>query len=158
MRQTVARWVIDHDPDATRRCFAQLSVGSGCDCAYCRNFVAAVGEAFPAEFLAWLAVLGVDPTKPAELCHWNREPSGLYDTGGWFHLVGSIVAGEDLVEDDGTYQFEELVPGLQVGFTARLALVPEAFAGLPLVQFEFQTLVPWVLAEPEPDEEPADGP
>ena len=155
MRRTVARWLIDHDPDATRRCFAQLPVGTGCTCNQCRNFERAAGRNFPSEFLAVLEVLGVDQSKPAELCHYCREPSGLYLTGGWFHFVGSILAGEDAMHWEnniGTFRFEKLVSGLEFGFTARLAIVHEVFGGLPLVQLEFQTHVPWVLAEPPPEE------
>lgn len=155
MQRKVARWLIDHDPDATRRCYAQVPVGTGCTCNQCRNFGAATGRAFPPEFVTLLHALGVDPTKPAELCHWYREPSGLYLTGGWFHFVGAILAGEDVVhwaEGSGTFRFEELVRSLEFGFSAQLALVREAFAGLPVVQLEFQTRVPWVLAESEPED------
>ncbi len=154
MPRTVARWLIDDDPDATRRCFSQLPVGTGCTCNQCRNFDAAAGQTFPSEFVTLVEALGVDATKPVELCHWYREPSGLYLTGGWFHFVGSILAGEDAMHwenNTGTFRFEELVSGLEFGFTVRLALVREVFAGLPLVQLEFQTRVPWVLAEPEPE-------
>ena len=153
MQRSVARWLIEHDPDATRRCFAQIPVGTDCDCNQCRNFDAANGRNFPSEFLTLTDTLGLDPAKPTELCHYCREPSGLYLTGGWFHFVGSIIAGEDVVHwsnGTGTFRFEELVPGLEFGFTARLALVREVFAGLPLVQLEFQTRVPWVLPEPAP--------
>lgn len=155
MRLPVGRWLIDCDPDTTRRCYAQLPVGTGCSCQQCRNFDAAAGRTFPPEFVRLLDTLGVDPTKPAELCHWCREPSGLYLTGGWFHLVGSIVAGKDLVEwvnNVGLMRFEELVPGLKFGFSSYLALVREVFEGLPLIQLKFETRVPWVLAEPEPED------
>jgi hypothetical protein len=161
MVRTVARWLIEHDPDATRRCFALLPVGTGCGCNQCRNFEAAAGRTFPADFIALADALGVDPSKPADLCHWCREPSGLYLTGGWFHLVGSIVAGEDLIHEvhgTGRFQFEELVPGLEFGFTTRLALVPPVFAGLPVLQLEFQARVPWVLTDPEPEAEPGVAP
>jgi hypothetical protein len=103
-----------------------------------------------------LDALAIDPAKPAELCHWCRKQPGLHLTGGWFHLVGSLVAGEDVMHwngNSGTFRFEELVPGLEFGFSAQLALVREAFGGLPLLQLEFQTRVPWVLAEPEPGAE-----
>jgi len=155
VRLPVGRWLIDCDPDTTRRCYAQLPVGTGCSCQQCRNFDAAAGRTFPPEFVRLLDTLGVDPTKPAELCHWCREPSGLYLTGGWFHLVGSIVAGEDVVElvdNVGLVRFEELVPGLKFGFSSYLALVREVFEGLPLIQLKFETRVPWVLAEPEPED------
>jgi len=63
------------------------------------------------------------------------------------------MAGEDVLKwvgNHGTYQFEALASGFEFGLSSRLALVPEAFAGLPLVQLEFVTRVPWVLAEQEP--------
>lgn len=154
VQRTVARWLIDHDPDVTRRCYAPLAVGTGCKCNQCRNFDAAVGRTFPPAFVALANDLGIDTTKPAELCHWCSEPSGLHLTGGWFHLVGTIVTGDDVIQWDGnsgTFRFEQLVPGLEFGLSVRLALVREAFARLPLVQLEFQTRVPWVLAEPEPE-------
>jgi hypothetical protein len=153
MQHRIARWQVDHDPDTTRGCYLQLPSGTGCDCSYCRNFNSAKGRTFPEEFHALADLLGVDPTKPAELCHWCREPSGLYLTGGWFHFVGTILAGEDVVHRSngaGTYRFEELVPGFEFGFGLQLDLVPASFAGLPLVQLAFQTRVPWVLEEAEP--------
>src|SRR4051812_200843 len=151
MISSVGRWLIEHNPDLTRRCYAQLPIGTGCTCNQCRNFDAAAGRIFPPEFIVLADALGIDPTKPAELCHWVREPSGLYLTGGWQHLVGSIRSGADVihrVNGVGTYRFEELVPGLEFGFSANLALVPKVFEGLPVVQLEFQTRVPWVLDEP----------
>ncbi len=153
MHRTISRWLIDHDPDATRRCVAQLSVGTGCTCNECRNFDAAAGRTFGSDFLVLLDTLGIDPTKPAELCHYYREPTGLYVIGGRFHFVGSILAGEDAVhweKNNGTHRLEELAPGLQFGFTAGLLLVREVYDALPVVQLEFQTRVPWVLTEPEP--------
>jgi hypothetical protein len=75
MQRTVSRWLIDHDADATRRCYAPLAVGSGCDCNQCRNFDAAAGRTFPPEFVALADAIGMDPAKPAELCHWCREPA-----------------------------------------------------------------------------------
>ncbi|MFO7907295.1 MAG: hypothetical protein ACQESR_01425 [Planctomycetota bacterium] len=154
MQRKIARWVIDHDPHDTRRCYAQLPVGTNCTCNQCKNFDAAVGRVFPTEFVALLDSLGIDPTKPADLCHYSRERSSLYLTGGWFHFVGSIVVGDDAIHwenNTGTFRFEQLGSRLAFGLTGRLALVREAFAGMPLVQLEFQTCVPWVLAEPEPE-------
>ncbi len=153
MQLRIARWLIEYDPEATRRCFAQIPVGTGCECAQCRNFDLAVNRAFPEQFVALAEDLGVDIAKPAELCHYCREASGLYLTGGWFHFAGSILDGEDVLQwsgSGGTYRFEELVPGLEFGFGARLALVPQVFQSAAVIQLEFQTRVPWVLTEPEP--------
>ena len=153
MRRSVARWLLDYDFESTRQCFALLPTGSGCDCNQCRNFDAAVERALPLAFRELTDALGVDPTKPAELCHYCREPSGVYLTGGWFHFVGQILSGEDVIHSTGgtgTFRFEELAPEFEFGFTTRLALVGEVFAGFRVVQLEFQIRLPWVLAEPEP--------
>jgi len=149
MQTTMGRWLIDHDPDATRACYARRPPGSGCTCNECRNFDAAVGQTFPADFIALVLTLGVDPTKPSELAHYCREASGLHLTGGWFHCVGSILSGEAVVKN-GTYQLEKLASGCEFGISARLDLVPEVFAALPTLQLDFVTRVPWVLPEPEP--------
>ena len=153
MQRLAARWLLEHDETRTRDCYAQLPIGTGCTCNQCRNFDAARGRNFPAEFIALLDSLGIDSSKPAELCHYCREPSGLYLTGGWFHFVGQIVNGEDAMQwekNNGTIAFETLVPELEFAFTGELALVRDVFVGTKLLQLEFQTCIPWVLAEPEP--------
>jgi hypothetical protein len=149
----VANWHIECDPDATRTAYAPLSVGTDCSCNQCRNFNAAAGNTFPPEFITLAASMGIDPSKPAELMHWCREPSGLYLTGGWFHFVGRIVSGADAHEhEDGTgvIRYQLLAPGIEVGLSRHISLLPETFAGLAVSQLEFQTHVPWVLADVEP--------
>lgn len=150
----IGRWEIDFAADATRRCFAALPIGSGCDCAYCRNYLAALNRVFPSEFRSLAGTLGVDLAKPAELAHFGREEAGLI-TSGWFHVVGSVMAGDDAwhwVGTAATPRFETLAPGFQFGFDRRLSLVPEPFKAGPAVQLEFLTHIPWLLAEPEPPE------
>jgi hypothetical protein len=151
MTTTIQRWQIECDSDTTRRCFAQLPVGSGCDCQECRNFFAAIDRAFPQEFTCIADELGIDTAKPAELAHFGRENEGPLIVGGWFHFVGSILAGADAMRFDaqGTGQsyLEHLTSAFQLGFTSQLALVPEPFKSYSVVQLEFQTLVPWVLPE-----------
>jgi hypothetical protein len=80
------------------------------------------GRTFVPDFVTLLGALGIAPTKPSELRHWYREPSGLFLTGGWFHFVGSILTGEDAMHwenNSGTFRFEEFNPGLEFGLTAR---------------------------------------
>jgi hypothetical protein len=122
MQRTIARWLVDHEPEATRRCYEQPPVGTGCACNQCCNLDAAAGRTFVPDFVTLLGALGIDPTKPAELGQWYREPSGLFLTGGWFHFVGSILTGEDAMHwenNSGTFRFEEFNPGLEFGLTAR---------------------------------------
>lgn len=150
IRRPVGRWLIEYDREATRRCLAALPAGAPCDCVECRNFDAAEGRTFPAEFVELAEALGVDVTKPAELCHCVREDSGLYLVGGWFHFVGSLVSGDDLIRRCGAYRFEQLVPGCEFGFRPDAVLVPAVFHMRRVVQLEFVTRVPWSLSDPEP--------
>jgi hypothetical protein len=97
--------------------------------------------------------MGIDPSKPAELMHWYREPSGLYLTGGWFHFIGHIVSGADAHEHSdgsGLLQYQPLAPGIEVGLSRHISLLPETFPELAVSQLEFQTHVPWVLTDAEP--------
>ena len=151
MTTTIQRWQLEHDSDTTRQCFAQLPVGSGCDCQECRNFFAAVDHAFPPEFTRIAEQLGIDTAKPSELAHFGRDGDGPLIVSGWFHFVGAILAGADALRYDaqetGRFYLEHLTPGFQLGFTSQLALVPEPFRSHPVVQLEFETRVPWLLAE-----------
>ena len=153
MQLQIANWQIECNPEATRAAYAPLPIGTNCSCDQCRNFNAAADQTFPLEFIALADSMGIDPSKPAELCHWSRESSGLYLTGGWFHFVGRIVSGGDAMQHpDGTgsIQYQFLAPGIEVGLTRHTGLVPGTFAELAVCQLEFQTHVPWVLADAEP--------
>ena len=153
MQLQVVTWEIECDPVVTHSAFASLPRGTNCSCDQCRNFDAATGRTFPPEFVALASSMGIDVSKPAELCHWCREPSGLYLTGGWFHFVGSILSGVDScqhADGTGTVRLEPLASGIEVGLTRHSRLVPEAFAGLAICQLEFQTRVPWALASVGP--------
>ena len=154
IERQIARWKIKYDPEATRACFARMPFGSGCDCSECRNFSAAGERCFPSEFFELAKELGIDPTKPAELCHYNKLSSGLYDTHGWYHMVGSLqeIVGEMPYRDNrGSVHFAHFAPGVEIGFDDHAQLVNEAFNGLQVIELNFATLVPWVLDEPEPE-------
>ena len=152
MKSNVGRWLIEHDAETTRQCFAQRPIGTGCDCSECRNFIAALDHAFPPSFRALADTFGIDLAKPAELCHWCREPSGLHLTAGWFHFVGSILSGSDALQHSGTrgtFHLEQFAPDFELGFSSHLALVPDSFSAHSVTQLEFQTRVPWVIADSE---------
>lgn len=154
MHRSIARWLIDHDAEATRRCYASRPTGAGCECAYCRNAEQLGEKVFPRDFLDVLKALGIDPTKPVELMHYCKESSGVYSTGGFFHFVGSIISGEDAFHwhnGTGSARFEDWNSAFQFGLTKQVHLVADVFDGLPLVQLEFVARIPWVLNEPEPE-------
>jgi len=50
----------------------------------------------------------------------------------------------------GHLRYESLAPGIEVGLTHELGLVPGTFAGHQVCQLEFQTRVPWVLTDIPP--------
>ena len=152
MKTTITRWEIEHDPAATRACYAQIPVGAGCDCATCRNFIA-VDSAFPSEFRSLAELLAIDLTKPAEIVHYNREDSGLHFYGGWFHIVGSIISGEDALQN-GRILLERLLPNFELGFRRHTVVVDDAFLVYrsdSLIQIEFQTKLPWIIRDAEPE-------
>ena len=146
----VGRWSIRFDPELTRRVYANTPA-STCECTDCINFRAAGAEAFSPPFLHLLNQLGIDPSKPAELCHYGASGEPM-PTQGWFHLVGHLDGGEDAWQQTSeTTHLLDPEPFLgikSVGFTSRLSLVPEAFEGHPVIQLEFETTVPWVTAVP----------
>lgn len=150
------RWEISCDPDATRKAYSAIPKGSPeeCGCDPCLNFAAARAQVYSTETLALFKELGISPVSEAEIYHLGRLESGEHFYGGWFHFVGSIVSGADAAKQIGenTWQpdLENLNPHFALGFSAHLALVRQPFVGLPLVQLEFHTKVPWVLAKPEP--------
>ena len=130
-----------------------LPIGNGCSCSDCRNFEAASDVAFPSDFRAVAAKLGIDVTKPVELCHYCTEETGLHYTGGWFHVVGRILAGADAMKPTGpnswTHVLERLPSAFEFGFTEHLALVAEPFKSHQIIQLEFATRMPWLINDPE---------
>ena len=151
----IGRREIECNADVTAKSYSELPLGPGCDCEYCRNFMAALNHAFPQKSAAMIAALGVDLRKPAELAHYQREESGLHYTGGWFHLVGEIRSGADawipLGENSRSAAFEKLADEIEFGFTNQLALVRDSFKVHSVIQLEFATRVPWVIDAPEPE-------
>ena len=150
------RWQLSCDPESTRKAYAAVRSGGPeeCGCEPCLNFVAARDQIYGPDVLALLEKLGVSPNREVEIYHMARLESGRHLYGGWFHLVGSIVSGADAAEkiSENTWRpnLEESSEYFSLGFSSRLELVREPFAGLPLVQLEFTAKVPWVLARGEP--------
>lgn len=125
----VGRWSLRFDADVTREIYARISPIT-CDCTDCMNFRAAGAAAFSRPFLHLLARLGIDPSKPAELCHYGTSGEAM-PTQGWFHFIGRLDGGADAWREvSETIQSldPEPFPGMRsIGFTVRLSKVPEAF-------------------------------
>jgi hypothetical protein len=125
-----------------------------CGCEPCLNFVAARDQIYGPDVRALLEKLGVSRNREVEIHHMARLKSGKHLYGGWFHFVGSIVSGADaaekVAENIWRPNLENTSEDFSLGFSSRLELVREPFVRLPLVQLEFTTNVPWVLATGEP--------
>lgn len=85
-------WHYTCDRPATVEAYRRASAGGSktCQCAACRNFVAAGLVVFPAAFLDLLDSLGIDPRKDGEAYHMARHSPGRHLYGGWFHFVGTL--------------------------------------------------------------------
>jgi hypothetical protein len=102
-------------------------------------------DCFPAEFIALLGELGIDPLKDAEVYHNARIAPGRHDYGGWYHFIGTLdKAGESAPVDLGS--------GFSVWMCPASAPRLPSFEGKQVVQLEFHApAVPWRLDEPEMD-------
>jgi hypothetical protein len=152
----IGRWKIQCDPEATREAFLRVPVGSpeSCGCADCLNFAAARDRAYPSPVLSIFNQLGIDSHKESEIWHTHRDESGLHHYGGFFHFIGAIESGRDVMvkmNGYGTYDFETIGEHFEWGLTSETALVPNSFAGSPVTQLEFAARIPWVIEMQEPD-------
>jgi len=143
---TFGRWKYGVDREATLHAYAQVERGGSarCDCAGCRNFRLARARVFPAEFLALLDSLGIDPVKDAEVYRGGRVETDTHQYGGWYHFVGSL-------EETGDFPTVDFGGGFSAWMCRATAPSLSSLKALPTVQVEFlATAVPWLLDEPEP--------
>lgn len=138
---TLLCWRLEIDPDVTRQAYERLAVG--CDCAYCRNFLAALAQ-LPQQVHRTLHILGVDPAKPAEIVEYTQNPDGTHYYGWWYHLVGQMSADHDGTTDRATSV--QLTADTTVTITTKIDLAAPDFPQ-PILQIEFFTNLPWVLGE-----------
>jgi hypothetical protein len=140
-------WEILYDREATRAAYSRITAGGAefCNCAPCRNWVLSRHELLPVKFRDLLDRLGIPVERDAEVYHNARLESGLHSYGGWYHFVGKVERGER--ENASRLSF----PPFTVYPHSRPVLVPQVFAGQPVVQLEFECEVPWLSDVPEAD-------
>jgi hypothetical protein len=138
-------WRIEFDRAATVAAYEKLLVGGpeSCGCDHCRNWANSRSKVYPADFAKMLNQLGIPLDRECEVYH-NGKESDLHLYAGWYHFVGRVVSGER--ECSANVSF---VP-FSVFFHSKPALLPDAFAGQPVVQLEFEAGVPWLSEILEP--------
>jgi hypothetical protein len=145
------RWQLDCNPVLTRQKYSLIISGApeSCGCAPCRNFAAARTHIYTSDVLRLFEELGIAANREAEVYHNCRIAPGQHNYGGWFHFIGRIASGADasrlIAQNVWTFDLEETTERFKVGFTHRIGLLNKTFEGCPVVQVEFQAIVPWVL-------------
>lgn len=129
-------WKFDIDMVRTME-YSSTEAAEHCDCAYCRNFYAAVDEKYPA-LRPFLAQFGVDIEAPVELMPYDINEEMFYD--GVYVISGSIIrSGAPIVVDDISIQ-----PTLETDVNHTCPS--------PCFALNVGTVIlPWVLDEPMKD-------
>ena len=111
----------------------------GCDCAYCRNFAAAVGT-LPTEAEAFLEPLGLSLRRPGEIGEYGPRPGGRWYMPMW-HIAGRLTErGEEELP---------IAPGVTAGFAVDMGPFFQDFPE-PFFQCWLSMTLPWLLKEPNP--------
>ncbi|MDR7239148.1 hypothetical protein [Neobacillus drentensis] len=139
--------VIEIDVKRTKEFYKNYQlITEDCGCDYCSNYLLAC-DTFPKDIMNIFNLLGIDPRKEGEVyeCLENEDGTHLY--GGFYHIVGRIIDGPDLwIPTEEGEEFSSLGHNeIETEFNKDLALVPDDFPR-PVIQFEFQMNVPWLLS------------
>ena len=91
MRLQLADWVFEIHMDATMQ-YSAAEAAEHCDCAYCRNFYAALDARYP-DLRGVLGQFGADAEAPEELMPFDLDGEMVYDgvwaVCGWITRKGS---------------------------------------------------------------------
>lgn len=98
MRLRLGDWIFEIDMAATMEYSGKEAAGH-CDCAYCRNFYAAIDRGYPT-FRSALSTFGVDAEAPEELMPYDVDGAMIYD-GVWAVCGKVIREGEGPMVLDG---------------------------------------------------------
>ena len=149
------RWEVEADVEATAASYAQRVQGAPeeCGCLECRNFAAARATLYPTAAVQLFESLGVRPIREAEIWHNCEIRPGVHSYGGFMHVIGRILSGQDVKvpvgENIRQLCPEPVTPSFSIGFSADVQLVPDCFPKSGLFQIEFECQVPWVFREPD---------
>jgi hypothetical protein len=148
-------WRFHSDAEATRRAYERLQMTPSeiSTSVYARNFDAARDRAYPDETRELFERLGIDYRYFGELWIPDNAGSGLYHYHGVFHFSGVIDVTS--VGNDPIRLISRFCMTFSTGDYAPGPVASDLLKqGLPVVQIDFETVVPWVIEEPEPENLP----
>jgi hypothetical protein len=132
-------WKFDIDVTATME-YSSAELAEHCDCAYCRNFYAAVDEAYP-NLRPFLAQFGVDIAAPDELMPFDLDDQMCYF--GVYSVCGKILCSGST---------NNVVDGINLNISKDIELRFNTECPEPNFFIEVEELyLPWVLDEPMRD-------
>src|SRR6516162_5187253 len=133
-------WRIEYDRPETVAAHSRAPTAGPetCGCDPCRNWAATRERLLPNGFRELLEQFGIPFDREAEVYHNGRLDSGLHSYGAWYHFVGRVLFGERDCSPNVVFN------SFSVYFHSKPALLPEAFAGQPVVQLEVVAEVPWL--------------
>ena len=119
---------LEVDVEATRAWYDRYGDATGgCDCAYCRNFAAAVKN-LPPEVEEFLEPLDLSLRRPGDIDEYGPRPGGRWYMPMW-HIAGRLTErGEEELP---------IAPGVTAGFAvdmgpfSRTSRSPSSSAGSP---------------------------
>lgn len=146
-RVKLADWTLDVDVDKTLH-FNQNKL-EVCGCLYCKNFAAVIGQKHLL-LRETLLEIGIDARTPNHVSYFEREEDRQYWALGNYHISGAMVHGEWSTMADWKDSNTTVVDGMKIGLSKEMELLPRNFPK-PVIQVNFEWLMPWVLDE-DPEE------
>lgn len=139
MRIELGDYILEADSERTKRTYFEIGKGGAesCGCSYCRNYLATIPQALPAEVLEFFSKAGIDPMKDAEVYEQGEVSPGVRSYGGEYCFWGSVVS-EPKKE-------QVLSKGFQFAFKRPSPLAQEQFRSEEALCFYFNAELPWVL-------------
>ncbi|HVK56455.1 MAG TPA: hypothetical protein VM532_15690 [Burkholderiales bacterium] len=139
MRVEIGDYVLDIDPERTRKTYLEIEKGGAesCGCSYCRNYLTAIPEALPEEVLQFFSKVGIDLKKDAEVYEQGEMSPGVRSYGGEYYFWGTVVA-EPKKE-------QRLSKGFRFAFMRPSPLAQKQFQSEGALCLYFNTELPWVL-------------
>jgi hypothetical protein len=152
MQIHVLGWIIEVDREATITAYRQwqLSSQESAD-HYTLNYLSTFDQ-LPIEFADILQTLGIDPTKPSEVCEVCENNDGTHLFMGWYHIIAKCIAESNDKMQTRVFPVDELgwnhiAGNCHVKLTEETHLLPKNFPR-EVLQVNFTVNIPWVMDEP----------